>query len=353
MPEIKVGRYTQPVIHLIALDGRNRVLKNRSLRRGLSYAIDRKTILEETVLRPPRPTPRTPWPTGPFPKGSYADAPGVKPLGYNSGPGHDADRRGPQGAGRPPIELKLEYPAIPEAQAVVSRASLEAIRDVGLASGLKIEAVEVPESQLETELRADARSTWPIACSRATSPSSRRGPCSARATTPRPRPTPWLGRQHPDPPAPAPARTRRRARPRPGAWPSRSTASRATSCRCCRSGRWSTTTPGGPGFKGPGEAADQLYQGIESWEITPVDRQGPVDDQMSLEPFSPASPTIHTRAVSARLANAHELCPSPPYPPLQGGKEGRSPSPFPPLRRGGPRPKAGGRGWAWPDRAAR
>ena len=52
-PEIKVGRYSQPAIHLIALDGRNRVLKNRSLRRGLSYAIDRKTILEETILGHP------------------------------------------------------------------------------------------------------------------------------------------------------------------------------------------------------------------------------------------------------------------------------------------------------------
>ena len=55
--------------------------------------------------------------------------------------------------GGTPIELKLEYPAIPEAQAAVP-SSLESIRAVGLPVGLKIEAVEVPESQLESELRA-------------------------------------------------------------------------------------------------------------------------------------------------------------------------------------------------------
>src|SRR5207245_5570008 len=75
MPEIKVGRYTQPVAHSIAIDGRNRVLKNRSLRRGLSYAIDRKTILEETVLRRPSDAENT-VADGPFPKGSYADSTG-------------------------------------------------------------------------------------------------------------------------------------------------------------------------------------------------------------------------------------------------------------------------------------
>ncbi len=43
---------------------------------------------------------------------------------------------------------------------------------------------------------------------------------------------------------------------------------------------------------------------------------------MSLERFSPASPTIHTRAVSARLANARAALPeTPPTPPLQGGEK--------------------------------
>jgi peptide/nickel transport system substrate-binding protein len=58
--------------------------------------------------------------------------------------------------GSGPIELKFEYPAIPEAQAVVPVIA-EAIRTAGLASGLKIETIERPEAVLESELRAGRR----------------------------------------------------------------------------------------------------------------------------------------------------------------------------------------------------
>ena len=44
-PEIKVGRYSLPVVHVIALDGRNPALRSRALRRGLSYAVDRKGLV--------------------------------------------------------------------------------------------------------------------------------------------------------------------------------------------------------------------------------------------------------------------------------------------------------------------
>src|SRR5205085_1439731 len=49
-PEIHVGRYARPVVHLIALDARNPVLRSRALRRGLSYAVDRQALLEESLL---------------------------------------------------------------------------------------------------------------------------------------------------------------------------------------------------------------------------------------------------------------------------------------------------------------
>ena len=161
MPEIKVGRYSQPVVHTIALDGRNRVLKNRSLRRGLSYAIDRKTILEDTVLNRPADNENT-VADGPFPKASYANSPGVKPLAHNMALATMLIAAASKELGNSPIELKFEYPAIPEAQAVVPILA-EAFRTAGLPSGLKIELIEKPEAVLESELRAGAHSTWPIA----------------------------------------------------------------------------------------------------------------------------------------------------------------------------------------------
>ena len=150
-PEIKIGRYTQPLVHLIALDGRNPSLRNRSLRRGLSYAIDRKTILEETVLRRP-PDQGNAVTDGPFPRGSYADAPAVKPLEYNPGLALMLVAAARKELGGSAIELKFEYPAIPEAQAVVPK-----IVDAFLLAGLRIEPIERPESQLESELRAGRR----------------------------------------------------------------------------------------------------------------------------------------------------------------------------------------------------
>ena len=147
VPEIKVGRYTQPVVHSIALDGRNRVLKNRSLRRGLSYAIDRKTILEETVLGHPSDAENT-VADGPFPKGSYANSPGVKPLAHNMALATMLIAAASKELGSSPIELKLEYPAIPEAQAVVPVIA-EAIRTAGLAFG--------PEDRDNRKARGRAR----------------------------------------------------------------------------------------------------------------------------------------------------------------------------------------------------
>jgi peptide/nickel transport system substrate-binding protein len=68
---LHIGRYAQPRIHQIALDGRNNALRNRSLRRGLSYALDRKGLLEETILGRAADADHQPA-DGVFPRGSYA-----------------------------------------------------------------------------------------------------------------------------------------------------------------------------------------------------------------------------------------------------------------------------------------
>jgi peptide/nickel transport system substrate-binding protein len=150
-PEIKLGQYTTPLMHLIAVDGRNPALRNRSLRRGLSYAIDRRSLLEGTVLRRPLDATSN-VADGPFVKGSYADAPGVRPLEYNPALALMLVAAARKELGGSQIELKFEYPAIPEAQAAVPKIA-DAFRGVGL----KIETIEKSESELEAELHAGRR----------------------------------------------------------------------------------------------------------------------------------------------------------------------------------------------------
>jgi peptide/nickel transport system substrate-binding protein len=150
-PEIKVGRYTKPVVHLIAIDGRNRVLRSRSLRRALSYAVDRKSLLEDHVLKHPV-TDTDTVADGPFPKTSYADAPGVKPLDPNPWLAKMLVAAARKELNNTPIKLNLEYPAIPEVQAVV-----EKIADAFRLAGIEIVTAEVLPSQLEVELRAGRR----------------------------------------------------------------------------------------------------------------------------------------------------------------------------------------------------
>ena len=150
-PEIKVGRFTRPNLHRIALDGRTLSLRNRTLRRGLSYAIDRKSLLEETLLRRPSDA-NNAVADGPFPKGSYADAADVKPLGYDPLLAKMLIAAARKELGGAAIKLTLDYPATPEAQAVVPKI-VDALRLVGV----EIVAVERPEAELEAELRAGRR----------------------------------------------------------------------------------------------------------------------------------------------------------------------------------------------------
>jgi peptide/nickel transport system substrate-binding protein len=146
-PGIKVGRYTKPAVHLIALDGRNPALRSRSLRRGLSYAIDRSTLLEDHVLKRP-PLELDSVADGPFPKGSFADAPGVKPLESQPWLAKMLVAAARKELNNTPIKLVFEYPAIPEVRAIVPR-----IADAFRQAGVQIETVEVDPSRLEIELR--------------------------------------------------------------------------------------------------------------------------------------------------------------------------------------------------------
>ena len=261
--DVKVGRYTHPLIHMIALDGRNPVLRNRSLRRSLSQAIDRRVLLEETLLHRP-PDAGNVVADGPFPKGSYADAPGVKPLEHNTSLAVMLVAAARKELGGAPIELTFEYPAIPEAQAVVPLIA-EAFRF----AGVRIETVERPESQLETELRAGRRFDLAYRALRCEEPVLDAGVllCPGYDAAP-------------DADALASATSTRilqlllqleRAADVPAA--------RGLVIQIDREARdelpvlplwqvvdhyaWRTR------LTGPGDVADQLYQGIESWEIKP------------------------------------------------------------------------------------
>ena len=147
-PEIKVGTYTQPIIHMIALDGRNPALRNRALRRALSYAADRKVLLEDHVLKH-APTDKDAVADGPFPKGSYADAAGVKPLESHPWLAKMLVAAARKELGGQPIRLKFEYPALAEVKLIA-----EKLADAFRAAGVEITTTEVLPSRLESELRA-------------------------------------------------------------------------------------------------------------------------------------------------------------------------------------------------------
>jgi peptide/nickel transport system substrate-binding protein len=150
-PEIKVAQYARPVVHFLALDGRNKALRSRALRRGLSYAVDRKALLEDYVIRRAA-TALDVVSDGPFPKGSYADAPGVKPLESHMWLAKMLVAAARKEMNNAPIKLNLEYPSIPEVRSIVPR-----LADAFRQAGVEIVPIELPYSQLEGELRSGRR----------------------------------------------------------------------------------------------------------------------------------------------------------------------------------------------------
>ncbi len=149
--EIQIGQYQRPVVHVLAVDGRTPALRNRALRRGLSYAIHRKGLLEETVLKHPANDVDTPA-DGPFARGSFADAADVKPLAFDILLAKMLVAAARKELGARSIRLKLDYPAIPECRAVVPK-----LAEAFQIAGVEIELAEWPESRLEGELRAGRR----------------------------------------------------------------------------------------------------------------------------------------------------------------------------------------------------
>ena len=168
--ELKVGKYIQPSLHRLALDGRNPLLRNRTFRRGLSYAIDRATLLEDTLLKHPA-DPISRSADGPFPRESHADAPDVKPFEYDPYLARMLIAAARKEMGVSTLKLNLEYPARPEPQAVVPKL-VEAFQLVGV----EVVATERPESELESGLRSGRRFDLAYRVSRCEEPVLEAGP---------------------------------------------------------------------------------------------------------------------------------------------------------------------------------
>ena len=272
-PEIRIGRYTRPVVHLIAMDGRNPALRSRALRRGLSYAVDRKTLLEETLLKHPPSELDAPM-DGPFPRGNYADAPGVKPLEFNLMLAKMLVAAARKETGGDPIRLKFEYPAIPEVRVVVEKLA-EAFR----IAGLEIVTAELPESRLETELRSGRRFDLAYRVVRCDDPVLDAGPMLC-----------------PGYDAPPEADTFASAASkeilqlllqleRASEWPTAT----GLAIQIDRESRgelpviplWQLADHYAwrDRLKGPGATADQLYQRLEAWEISPWISRDPWDSR--------------------------------------------------------------------------
>ena len=151
VPGIKIGSYDQPILHRVAVDGRTPALRNRTLRRGLSAAIDRRGLLENAVLKRPIDPENTPS-DGPFAAGGYADAPDVRPLEHDPLLARMLVAAARRELGGAPIKLTFAYPSTPEARAVGPL-----LAEAWRAAGVEVSAAERPEAELEPMLRAGGR----------------------------------------------------------------------------------------------------------------------------------------------------------------------------------------------------
>lgn len=271
VPEIQVGRYNQPLVHVISIDGRNPALRSRALRRGLSYAINRQGLLEETILKHPSNDVDAPA-DGPFPKGNYADAPAVKPLGFDILLAKMLVAAARKDLGNRPIRLTLEYPAIPEVRNVVPK-----LAEAFQIAGVEIETAEVPESRLEDELRSGRRFDLAYRVLRCDDPIQEAGPLLCPAYDAPPETDPLTS-------AASPRILQLLLQlERAGEWPT----ARGLAIQIDREARdelaviplwqladhyaWRSR------LRGPGETADRLYDHLEQWEIAPWIARDPWD----------------------------------------------------------------------------
>lgn len=148
---VQIGRYATPAAHRIALDGRTEALRNRTLRRALSLAIDRKGLLEESILRH-KPDGVDAVADGPFLKGTYADASDVAPLPYDPWLSRALVAAARKELGGGAVRLTFEYPPT-----AVARAICPKLAEAWNAVGVEVAAKEVPERLLEAKLRGGGR----------------------------------------------------------------------------------------------------------------------------------------------------------------------------------------------------
>ncbi len=266
-PSFKIGRYSRPRLHRIALDGRTPALRNRNLRRALSAAIDRRTILEDNLLRHPADGINL-VSDGPFPKGEYADAPNVPALVFDPLLARMLIAGARKELGGNPIKLTFEFPATPEARRVAPRIA-ESWNFVGKAVGLEVILRESPESELEAELRSGRRFDLVYRISPCGDPLNDAGPLIAPAYDAAPSSNPLASLA-----SPRILQLLLQLECAPE-WPT----ARGLLIQIDRECRdelpilplwqvedhyaWHTR------LKGPKDIADQLYEGLASWEIAP------------------------------------------------------------------------------------
>jgi peptide/nickel transport system substrate-binding protein len=261
--DIKVGEYKNPVVHVIALDGRNPALRSRSLRRGLSYAIDRKALLEDLVLKH-RASGADTVADGPFPRGSYADAPGVKPLESHMWLAKMLVAAARKELNNAPIKLTLEYPAIADVEAALDKIAAS-FRE----AGVEIVTAAVRPAQLESELRTGRRFELAYRTLRSDEPVLDAGAllCPGYDAPPEADALASVSSPH--------VLQLLLQLERAAEWPT----ARGLAIQIDRESRdelpviplWQLVDHYAwrDRLTGPGKTADELYEGIEKWEITP------------------------------------------------------------------------------------
>jgi peptide/nickel transport system substrate-binding protein len=170
IPDIKIGKYQTPSLHRIAIDGRTSALRNRSLRRALSLSIDRRILLEESILRRSADA-QNAVADGPFLKGSYADAVDVLPLVYDPLLAKMLVAAARKELGGSPVRLTLEYPPT-----AIARAICPKLAEAWMLVGVELVLKEVPEGELESRLRSGGRFDLAYRASRPGDPSVDGGP---------------------------------------------------------------------------------------------------------------------------------------------------------------------------------
>jgi peptide/nickel transport system substrate-binding protein len=144
--QIQIAEYTSPEIHLLALDGRLPVIRNRSFRRALGYALNRPEILEEQFLkRPPKADELIA--DGVFAEGSSWDDNRVKPQPFDRALATLLFASAKRELKLPQIRLTLDYPARADVARVAARIA-DDLKLYGIEITLKSNSID----QLETRL---------------------------------------------------------------------------------------------------------------------------------------------------------------------------------------------------------